>query len=252
MSREISVFPTADQAAQATANLIVAVASQSIREKGWFSLVLAGGSTPINTYRLLAEGKTDQVMDWSSTHIFFGDERGVLPSDERSNYGMAKEDLLSKIDIPAANIHRIEGELPPEEAARNYEHDIREFFRAKAELPDREPPSFDFILLGLGPDGHTASLFPGDDSLDEMEKWVVWTPHKKPPKPLVPRITLTLPILNAGRRVVFLVTGAGKASRAAEVLSEKGGIYPAGRVSGAGNLLWQLDQEAAQFLEGGS
>jgi 6-phosphogluconolactonase len=141
-------------------------------------------------------------------------------------------------------VHRVHGELPPERAAAEYERALRLFFG------DGGLPRFDLILLGLGEDGHTASLFPGSAALDEVARWAVAVPHSSPPPPLLPRVSLTLPVLNAAAQVVFLVSGAGKAERLAQVLTGPGESLPAGRVHPtAGGLLWLVDRAAARALK---
>ncbi len=170
--------------------------------------------------------------------MFFVDERCVPPSHERSNYRLAREHLLDPIRVPAANVFRMRGEDEPRRAAAAYEKVLREEFGSRT-------PRFDLVLLGLGPDGHTASLFPGTPALAEKTRWVVPNPS---PTPGERRLTLTLPVLNAARRVDFLVAGKDKASVVATILGKKPGYrkLPASRVSPKrGSLVWILDEEAA-------
>ena len=173
-----------------------AAAAERLRAAGGH-VVITGGSTPKAAYHLLAAERGD----WSGTTIWFSDERCVPPDHEHSNYGMAKEALLDRIQ--GAEVHRMQGELGPREGAAAYEGELHEAF-------GDELPALDLMLLGLGPDAHTCSLFPGDDALGERERWVtgVETPGMAP---LVSRITLTLPVVNAARSLVFLVTGEDKA-----------------------------------------
>lgn len=198
-------------------------------------MALAGGSTPEATYRLLARDYADRI-DWSRVHVFFGDERTVPPEYEDSNYRMAREALLDH--VPVGGVHRMRGELPPAEAARAYEEELREFFGPG------EVPGFDLILLGIGEDGHTASLFPNTPALDVTDRWVVENPVEKLD---TVRLTLTAPAINAARAVVFLVAGEGKAGALREIL--EGGAdprdYPAKLVQPAGGATWMVDRAAA-------
>ena len=200
-------------------------------------VALAGGSTPRAAYELAAE----MDVDWSSTGFWFGDDRAVPPDHEHSNYRMAREALLDRIE-PGA-VHRIKGELGQEEAAEDYERELREAFGESA-------PALDLILLGLGPDAHTASLFPGDAALGERERLAVAveTPGMAP---LVPRVTLTLPVLNAGREVLFLVAGEDKAGAVRRAFSgAPDPDAPASLVSpDPGSLSVLLDAPAAGRLE---
>ncbi len=203
-----------------------------------FAVALAGGSTPRALYELLSDRKAPyrDALPWVRTHLFFGDERPVPPDHPESNYGMARRALLASVTIPPGNVHRIRGEDDPEAAARAYESELRAFFGG--------PPRFDLLLLGMGADGHTASLFPGSPPDDGCRLVVA---------PFVPalgtrRITLTLRSLRGASRVVFLVSGASKAPALARVLSDdaaESGL-PASRVRPvAGTVLWLVDRAAA-------
>jgi 6-phosphogluconolactonase len=181
-------------------------------------------------------------------YIFWSDERCVPPGLPDSNYLMACLALLDPARVPARNIHRIPGELEPLRAAARYEAQLRQFFAGDG------LPRFDLILLGLGEDGHTASLFPGSPALHEQERWAVAVEHTTPPPPLVPRVTLTLPVLNAAAHVIYLVSGANKAERLAQVLHGPVALepLPAQLVSPAnGALLWLVDRAAARGLPAG-
>jgi 6-phosphogluconolactonase len=199
------------------------------------NIALAGGSTPRAAYeRLSAMG-----LDWSSCRLWFGDERCVPPDDERSNYRMAHESLLEPLGDSAPEAHRIEGELGPDAAAKRYQ----------AELTDAlgdQRPQLDLLLLGIGPDGHTASLFPGKPALDELDRAVVGVPEAGQP-PYVPRVTLTLPVLNAAREVLFLIKGAEKAGPAASAFGDDPDpALPASLVRPrSGRLTILLDRDAA-------
>lgn len=233
---DFETFSTSSALVERAAELFIQTAAQSFLARGYFSVALSGGSTPRALYQLLA----DTPLAWEHIHFFWGDERCVPPDHADSNYRMTAESLLRRVHIPPENIHRIQGELPPEEAALRYEDALRRFFD--------DAPRFDLILLGMGEDGHTASLFPNSPALHERTRWVAAVPHTTPPPPLVPRVTLTLPVLNAARQVLFLVSGAGKAQRLAEVLHAPTASpsLPASMIRpDHGDILWMVDQSAA-------
>lgn len=225
--------------AEAAARDFVVRAAAAIEERGRFTVALAGGSTPKAAYELLARDHTDEV-DWANVHVFYGDERSVPPEHEDSNYRMSKETLLDHVQV--ASIHRMQGELSPEQAAKAYEEELREFFG------DEDPPVMDLIMLGIGGDGHTASLFPGTPALDEMDRWAVENPVEKLE---TVRLTLTAPVLNAARAVNFLVAGEDKAEALREILEGRGDphTYPAKLVRPQGGALWMVDREAAGSLK---
>jgi 6-phosphogluconolactonase len=206
-----------------------------------FTLALSGGGTPRRLYDLLAEPPYREGFPWHRTHLFWGDERFVPRDDDSSNYRMVRDAMLSRAPIPAANIHPVQTEaLTPDAAASDYERELKSFYGA-ARL-DRARPLFDVILLGLGPDGHTASLFPGTAVLDERERWVAAVVG---PKPI--RITLTYPVLESSRHVAFLV--AGKEKR--EIFSRfRRGEHtlPAARVRPSGTLHLFADAAAARDM----
>ncbi len=238
---KIAIVTDMDALTDAAADFFIARSQASIRENGRFSVALSGGSTPRQLYARLAQPALASRVNWEAVHLFWGDERCVPPNHADSNYRMAMESL--RVPIPEQNIHRIQGELSPEEAAAQYEKELRDFFE--------ETPRFDLILLGLGDDGHTASLFPDSPALRERTRWVAAVPHETPPPPLVPRVTLTLPVLNAARQVIFLVSGAGKAERLAEVLHAPtvSPSLPASMIQpDDGELLWLIDKPAAAHI----
>lgn len=206
MMFDVRRYTTNDDLIHDAAAYIVRAARDSIADHGRFTWALSGGSTPRALYALLAEQDAAQI-DWSRVHVFWGDERTVPPDHADSNYRMAQEALLSRVSIPAAQIHRIQGELPPEQAADAYESLLRREFG--------QDGRFDLVLLGMGDDGHTASLFPHTKALHERERWVV---ANEVPQLTTWRITLTYPAINAAARVAFLVSGAGKAARLRDVL----------------------------------
>jgi 6-phosphogluconolactonase len=231
------------QLAEAAARDFAAKAEAAIAERGSFTVALAGGSTPEAAYEILARDYADG-LDWSKVHVFFGDERTVPPDHEDSNYRMAQRTLLSH--VPVGSIHRMRGELLPTEAAAAYEEDLREFFGASD-----EPPSLDLILLGIGEDGHTASLFPETSALEIHDPWVVANPVLKLE---TTRLTLTVPVINAARAVNFLVAGEGKAEALKQILEEDADPrqYPAKLIRPAVGPVWMVDRAAAKFLQGTS
>jgi 6-phosphogluconolactonase len=234
----VHVYENPEELAEAAARGFAARTDEAIGERGRFAVVLAGGSTPKATYQILARDYADPI-DWSTVHVFFGDERTVPPDHEDSNYGMAREALLDH--VPVAGVHRMRGELPPDEAAGAYEEELRDFFGA-AELP-----RFDLILLGIGGDGHTASLFPETSALEVHDRWVVANPVLKLD---TTRITLTVPVINAARAVYFLVVGEGKAEALAQILEGDPDPreYPASLIQPQSEPVWMLDRSAASEL----
>jgi 6-phosphogluconolactonase len=235
------VYETPEELAEAAARDFVFRAEAAINERGRFAVALAGGSTPKGTYEALARDYADK-LDWSKVHVFFGDERIVHPDHEDSNYRMVRETLLSRITV--SGVPRMRCELPPSEAAAAYEQELREFFETS-----EEPPSFDLIVLGLGEDGHTASLFPETSALDVTDRWVVANPVLKLE---TTRLTLTIPVLNAAKAVTFLVAGENKAEALREILEGDADPrgYPAKFVRPEdGDLTWMVDRAAANSLE---
>ena len=234
----VEVYEGPEGLAEAAAGELASRAAEAIEERGLFTVVLAGGSTPRATYEILARDYAGRI-DWGKVHVFFGDERTVPPDDEDSNYRMAREALLD--NVPVASVHRMQGELPPDEAAKAYEEELRGFFG-----PD-ELPRFDLILLGIGGDGHTASLFPETSALEAHDRWVVANPVLKLQ---TTRITLTVPVINAALAVYFLVAGEGKADALAHILGGDADprAYPASLIQPQGGPRWMLDQPAASKL----
>jgi 6-phosphogluconolactonase len=248
--RDLRIYPDPSNLTQAVADFFVENASKAIVERGIFNVLLSGGSTPRGVYLRLAESHLTSKIAWGKIHLFWGDERCVSPDDVNSNYRMVRENLLEHVTIPAGNVHRIKSELEPERAATQYEEEMRNFFFPKRQ-EEAEIPAFDLILLGMGLDGHTASLFPGDEAISEVSKWVLAVEHTKPPPPLVPRVTVTPVLINTGREVIFLVTGEEKAARLERVLSDP---YTPDRLPAQiikpknGRLTWFLDEAAASRL----
>ncbi|HEY3569369.1 MAG TPA: 6-phosphogluconolactonase [Thermoanaerobaculia bacterium] len=241
-SNEVRVFDGVSELMRATAEEIVLAARQAADDHGRFTWALAGGSTPRAVYELLASDFYRERMPWSAIHFFWGDERHVPPDHPDSNYRMAREAMLDRVPVPAENVHRIPAEEPDaQRAAAEYESVLRVSFS----LSSGEWPRFDLILLGLGKDGHTASLFPGGDAVRESQRLVVapWVEAQK-----TFRITLTPPVLNHARRAMFLVSGEEKAEALHAVLegAREPERYPAQIVEG--NRLWMVDRTAARLL----
>lgn len=232
--RIVRIAETADELARGVADALVGKVSQGLRQQPLFSLVLAGGNTPRALYLLLAK-EYRQRIDWGRVHLFWGDERYVPHDHPASNFRMAYETLIAPLNIPPENIHPMPTDAAsPDDAARLYEQELRNFFG--------EMPRFDLVLLGIGADGHTASLFPDTSALEERKRWVAV--GEAPVEPCV-RLTLTLPVLNAARTVYFLVTGADKAETVRRVLMENAPLPAALVQPEDGELVWWLDKEAA-------
>ena len=241
-ARDIRIFETAEEVARAAADYFAEIAVSSISAEGRFSVALAGGSTPRRTYQLLATEEYRNRLPWSQVHIFFGDERSVPATHADSNYRMAEEAMISLLPIPAPNVHRMVGEGDAVANASLYEGELQTFFDGATW------PRFNLVLLGMGDDGHTASLFPGTEALSEARAWVVanWVEKLK-----TYRITLTAPAINHAANIIFLVAGAGKAERLPEVLRSARNplrlpsqlIQPV-----AGSLVWLVDKAAAARL----
>lgn len=239
---EIEIFADTAGLARRAADQFAGLASYAIRKRGRFVVALSGGSTPRPMNALLAAAPLANRIEWSKVFVFWSDDRCVSPDNTESNYRMARETLLSLVSIPDGNIHRVQGEYSPEQAARVYEDELHDFFVGQA------LPRFDLILLGLGDDGHTASLFPGTPGVRENRRWAVAVKHDTLPLPLVDRVTLTPPVINAAANVTFLVAGAEKAERLHQVLhdSYNPDRLPAQSVRPKdGKLFWLLDEMAA-------
>lgn len=254
---KIQVFPNPNDLVADVALQVLSIAQRSVDERGIFSFMLSGGSTPRLLFERLSDPAYIRNLDWEKAQVFWGDERCVPPEHKDSNYRMARETLLDKVPIPPENIHRIHGELNPRAAAERYEDELGESFQFKndrghgGDQPVTDFPVFDLILLGMGADGHTASLFPGSNALSEKEHWFVAVAHDAAMPPLVARVTATPGILNAGSNVFFLVTGEKKAARLAQVLEGpfRPEDLPAQLVKPEnGQLTWFVDQEAASGL----
>lgn len=225
------ILPDPGAVALRASELFVMAASSAISARGSFSVAFSGGTTPELFFRTLSGEPFREGVDWENVHVFFVDERCVEPTDSMSNFRLANDALLDSVP---ANTHRIEGDLGAEEAATRYSVELREVLG--------EAPVFDMIFLGMGADGHTASLFPGASAIDERELSAVPVTDHEPP-----RVSLTLPVINSARTILFIVTGEQKAAPLREILEEgnPGGL-PAGKVNG--KALWLLDKAAASEL----
>ena len=246
MVRTVRIFDTPDELAHAAADYFLKLVMEKQQTGEPFTVALAGGHTPAKMYALLTEPPYNTIQ-WEKVHFFFGDERCVSPDSEDSNFQMAQTALLSKMPIPIRNVHRIPAELPDHDlAAQQYSEELQTFFK----LQPGELPRFDLILLGMGPDGHTASLFPHKPALREQTRFAVVTEPGL--KPFVPRITLTYPVLNNAAHVLFLVDKADKADKAAAILEGPHDFdtLPAQAVQPTnGELVWFLDTSAAANLK---
>jgi 6-phosphogluconolactonase len=239
MPGEVRLYPDAASLARAIAQHVVTLAVDALASQKVFTLALTGGSTPRPAYELLATPRFAERVDWSRVHLFWGDERCVPPDHERSNYRMAHEALVEHVPVPPEQVHRMRGEIPPEEAAAAYEAELRAVFG------DVALPRFDLILLGLGEDGHVASLFPGTEALEETERWVVGHHVAKVEEW---RLTFTPPVINAAENVAFLVSGERKREILRELLRSpyRPEELPAQLVRPIeGRLRWFVDRAAA-------
>lgn len=239
---DLQVLDDTQALAQAAAEQFIEASIEAIQERGRFLVALSGGATPEETYRRLAEPGLATQVSWRNVHLFWGDERCVPSDHPDSNYRMARKALIQKVPVPQTNVHRILGELEPALAAEAYEEELQSVFGID------ERPRFDFVFLGLGKDGHTASLFPGSEALHETKQWVMavfveeiqaW------------RVTLTPPVLNAARQLSFLVAGKSKAARVQQVLTTESSPepLPAQIIQPLnGQVTWLIDQAAAARL----
>jgi 6-phosphogluconolactonase len=261
-SSEIIVLPDRAALAREAAARFVALAQSALATRGEFSVALSGGATPRDAYDLLASPEFASRVDWARIHFFWGDERAVPPDHPDSNYRMAYETLLARIQPPARNVHRIRAELAPADAAREYEEELQNFFQPqsaqrtqrKKENPATSvssmvnPARIDLILLGLGADGHTASLFPHTRVLHERTRWVA---AEYVEELEAHRITLTVPIINAAKNILWLVAGEDKAQTVREVLrgAHRPDDLPAQLIRPRdGRAVWLLDRDAAAQL----
>ena len=239
---QVRVWSTTDELFQAAAEDFCNIGNQALRERGRFTVALSGGSTPRSLHHQLAT-TFSMGLPWDKVFFFWGDERHVPPDFPESNFRMAKETLLSPLQIPVDNVFRMPGELPDaNQAAAIYEQTLREFYRSAP----GEFPCFDFILLGLGPEGHTASLFPETKALEEKQRLVVgnWVAVHS-----TWRITFTYPLLNHAANIMFLIEGSGKADIVRQALKDPSAHLPCQGVKPVnGELRWYLDKQAGSKL----
>jgi 6-phosphogluconolactonase len=243
MRADVAVLPSAAALADAAAGRLVAAAQNAIASRGQFIVVLSGGSTPRDTYFLLGSEALVSKVRWSRVQVLWGDERCVPPHDVESNYRMTRETLLDRVPIPAANVHRIHGEDDPATAAEAYEATLRALLRTPAGA------RIDLVLLGLGEDGHTASLFPGSAAVREQTRWVM---AARAGATSMWRITLTPAVINAAAEVLFLVSGAAKAGILRRVLEgpRRPEELPAQAIAPTnGQVRWCVDEAAAAELQ---
>ncbi len=241
MNKNIHAYSNKEKLVIATAEHMVNSIERAIQKNGLCNVALSGGNTPGGVYSMLAASPYRERVDWDRLHLFWGDERMVPPEHQDSNFRMVQETLLDHIKIPGENVHRIRGEIAPEEAATEYTELLHDHFKGS-------PPCFDLILLGLGEDGHTASLFPETDAVGECEKHAVAV---FVPRLSAWRVTLTLPVLNAAREILFLVSGKSKSEMVQRIMSIKQPAkeLPATMVDPQnGELHWMLDSEAMVLI----
>jgi len=239
MKTDIRIFKDSEAMSIAAAEIFVQEAALAVRARGRFLVALSGGSTPSGLYRLLADEPFRSKLDWAKTFIFWGDERCVLPDDEGSNYRQAQDLLLSHVPVPEKKILRIKGEREPAEASVDYTQILKRFA-----APGLDWPRFDFVLLGMGEDGHTASLFPGSQVEADSPTLAVSAEYQGRP---ANRVTLTPLVFNSARNILFLVAGENKASTLKEVLSDayQPERFPAQRIRPTdGKVIWLVDEAA--------
>jgi 6-phosphogluconolactonase len=234
--KNIKIADDANELARLAAERFVALSEQSIADQGVFSVALSGGSTPKKLYELLASEPFRSSIDWEHVHFFFGDERNVPPESDESNFKMVNNHMFSKVqELPSENIYRVAGEESAADAANKYEQELKDYFH-------NELPRFDLILLGMGPDGHTASLFPDSPASEENVRWFVenWVE-----KFASYRLTLTFPVINNASNILFMVAGSDKAAVLQQVFEGAKNKYPAQRVIPInGQLMWLIDKTA--------
>ncbi len=243
MKPDIKIFKDPDGLSHAAAKMFIESSSQAIAQRGRFLVVLSGGSTPNQLYQLLASTPFRDQIDWSKVHVFWGDERCVPIDDPDNSYYQARLVLLDLVNLPADNVHRIQSDFEPASAALDYARTLKVF-----SAPPLDWPRFDLVLLGMGDDGHTASLFPGSPVNASKPVIAITAQYQNRP---AKRVTLTPLVFNSARRIIFLVTGATKAVTLTEVLSDVSNmnLLPAQRIQPTdGELLWLMDEAAAGKL----
>lgn len=244
----VKIYPDPSQLAQAAAEQFIRIAEQAIQARGVFSVAFSGGTTPQMLYSLLSSEPFSERIDWSRAEIFWGDERCVPPDHPDSNYLKAKTVLLDLVPVSTDHVHRIMTENAPELAAEIYEETLLQFFSSLQDEEERNQAHFDLVLLGMGDDGHTASLFPGTPAVQEQTRWVA---AQYIDKLAAWRVTLTPAIINRAKNILFLVSGAGKSYVLQRVLygSYQPERYPSQIIRPRdGNLLWMVDEQAATLF----
>ena len=246
----IQQFQNIEKASSAAVDYIIKIARKAVSEKGFCTMALAGGRTPKLAYKLMGSIPKSRKMPWQQIHFFWGDERWLPANNPDNNFFMANDALFARVPIPPQNIHRIDtGLTNPEKGAEMYEKHLRDFFQGrypetvKSVGGDMIVPRFDLILLGMGTDGHTASLFPGSNLLREKKKWVAAVPHGVGSPAAAARVTLTLAVLNQAANILFLIAGSRKREILNTILTrpaEAVKIYPAARIKTAGNIVWMV------------
>jgi 6-phosphogluconolactonase len=241
MARSLKIYNSKEELSVDAAELFFSEAKKAIIDHGKFTVALSGGSTPVPLFKLLSAAEYRSIIDWKYVHFFWADERCVPKDHSDSNFKLAYDLFLSKLPVPEQNVHRIRGELSAEEAATEYFTNLKKFF------DQSEIPEFDLILLGVGSDGHTASIFPGSNSADIVSRNVISVYVKKMDSF---RVSLSLQVLNNAAMVVFLVTGKSKALIVREILEDSNSSCPAARVIPAhGKAIWLIDKDAASLLD---
>ena len=243
MKPALCIFKDVNLLHRKAAGVFTKTAINATTERGRFLVALSGGNTPLQLYRLLAEEPYRKQIEWSRVHVFWGDERCVPPDDPENSYGQARKVLLDQVSIPAEGIHRIRSELEPAAAAIAYAHTLKEF---ASNGPDW--PRFDLVLLGMGEDGHTASLFPGSEVNVPSPVLPVTAKYQDRP---ANRVTLTPLVFNSARQIIFLVAGRNKAKILSQVLGDAHDpvLYPVQRIHPLdGTVTWLMDEDAASML----
>jgi 6-phosphogluconolactonase len=240
---DVRIFGDLASLSEAAALLFIDSSARAIVDRGRFLVALSGGNTPLKLYELLAQSPYREQVDWPSVHVFWGDERCVPPEDLENNYRQARDVLLGRVPIPTENVHRVPSDLEPEAAALNYALVLKQFAS-----PPLDWPRFDLVLLGMGEDGHTASLFPGSEVNVSAPTSAVTAQYQNRP---ARRVTLTPSVFNAARRIIFLVSGESKSETLASVLYGEYHLeqLPAQRIHPTdGELIWLVDRNAASKL----
>jgi len=233
------IYKDARETTTALADWIILLIKKTLEVKDRFTIALSGGETPKKLYQIVASDAYREKINWSRLHIFWGDERFVPFNDERNNAKMAFDNLLSKVNIPSEQVHTIWTDVPPEESATQYENVLHKYF-------DEKQTTFDLVLLGMGDDGHTLSLFPGNEVLNDTTSWVSAVTSKEKGE----RITLMPSVVNKSSAIAFLITGENKAKILQEVLESQQHNYPAQLIQPVnGELYWFVDDEAAKYIK---